>query len=254
MTTEAAPETTTTTALPTTTEAPTTTTTEPAGPYDAFLRSIDGQVFMEGVRESETVVVGRVFSEEMTDTELVDFAIAVCFLDEDLGLFDALEAIESTLGDLGWTSPADESMANLILASGSFTVCGIAGGGMGDDPLATIADVVPAYADGSTPTEDEAALIEAFLGTLDGEIFIEVVRDEEAGVLGSVFSTEMSDAELVAMAQGICHFEAEVGFIDALSLVEDELAAAGWGSPADQSLLSTIFGAASVTVCATVGG
>jgi hypothetical protein len=245
--------TTATTAAVTTTTTAAPTTTDAAGPYDAFLRSIDGEVFMDGVRESESVVLGRVFTEEMTDTEVVDFAIAVCFLDEDLGLFDALEAIEGALADLGWASPADDSQANLILASGSFTVCGIAGGGMGDNPSATIAEVVPAHAEGSTPIENEAALIEAFLGTLDGEVFIEVVRDEEAGVLGTVFSTEMSDAELVAMAQGICRLEAEVGFIDALQQAQDDLAAAGWNSPADQSLLSTMYGAASVSVCATVG-
>ena len=85
----------------------------------------------------------------------------------------------------------------------------------------------------------------------EAQTFIDIVRSEEALAPGSVFTTEMTDAELVAMALDLCRLADEAGVVEALNQTEDDLAADGWGSFADQSLLSTMYGAATVTVCFT---
>jgi hypothetical protein len=81
------------------------------------------QVLITDIRSTETIVVGHVFTELMTDDEIVAAALALCDMEGRLGLDPALEEAIAAVRALDWDAPANSSMVSRLLQVGAASVC-----------------------------------------------------------------------------------------------------------------------------------
>ena len=206
------------------------------------------QVLVSDIRSTETLVVGHVFTELMTDDEIVAAALALCDMERRLGRDAALEEAIAAVRSLDWDAPANSSMLSRLLQVGAASVCGEPDASA-ETPLAEVLPPRPQIGSGSTAADVDAS-IAGFLDTTEGGLFIATIREHEARYPG-VFTATMSDDELVVLARGICQTIGELGLG-----ADDELRryreAYGWTSDADSGAFALIVDS-SDPVCITVG-
>ncbi len=210
--------------------------------------SASRQVLVSDIRATETLVVGHVFTELMSDDEIVATALALCDMEQRLGRDSALVEATAMVRSLDWDAPANSSMVTRLLQVGSTSVCeepdAVAGA-----PLAEVLPPRPRIGSGATAADVEAS-IAGFLDTTEGVAFIATIRAHE-GEHPGVFTSAMSDDELVVLGRGICQTIGELG-----PAADDELRlhreAYGWTSEADTAAYALVV-AASDSVCITVG-
>lgn len=89
-----------------------------------FLATEDGQRFIEVIRQSERNS-SPVFTETMTDLDLVRLARGICSTEAELGA-DASTELRLYQQSRGWTQPSDEAMFGL-LSGASVLVCSTVG-------------------------------------------------------------------------------------------------------------------------------
>ena len=190
-----------------------------------------------------------VFTQLMTDDELVDAALALCQMRDQLGSEAAVAEASATARSLDWNAPANASMLERMLETASLSVCAEAGG---TAPLESLSLTLPARPQidiGANPSEVDES-VAAFLESPDGAGFIATIREQEASQ-GPVFTESMSDEDLVHLGRGICSTQAELG-----PSADDELrrhqAAYGWTSDADTAAFNLLIASVDA-VCATVG-
>lgn len=216
--------------------------------YAEFLATVEGKAFIAEIRDAEALVVGQVFTELMSDSDLVAAALVLCDMGDATDDTSAIAQASEVIDRFDWNMPAHGSMVERILGVGRPTACSV---GLSPPDLPFDAVVPPRPQNGLTPPiGDVDALIQGFLETANGQMFIKSIRDEEPR-LAPVFTETLSDAELVRLARGVCSTSAELGDAsgDELRLHQE---ARGWTSPADDEMFTLII-EDSDAVCATVG-
>ncbi len=240
-----------TTSVTTEAEEPDDSTTTTIDLYAAFLETTEGRVFIESIRASEALVVGEVFSEFMSDSDLVAAALALCEMETNLGFDPAIDEATTVVGTLDWNLPAHRSMLSQILGVGLSAVCDTPG----LPPTSRSLDEILPNRDQTSPPavpDDIDALIGAFLDTVEGQVFIKAIRDQEDATAAPVFTQELTDTQIVRFARGVCSTLAELG-PDATAEIQLHQQNEGWTSPADNAMVAVLVEAASGSVCATVG-
>jgi len=229
----------------TTTSAASSTT---VSPYAEFLATVEGGVFIGEIRDAEALVIGQVFTELMSDFDLVVAALALCEMSDKTDDVTAVAEASEVIDRFDWNMPAHESAVERILGIGRPTACSV---GLPPVGLPFDAVIPPRPQNGITPPlGDVDALMQGFLDTLDGQMFIKTIRDERRR-LAPVFTETLTDIELLRLARGFCSTSAELG--DASSkefrLHQESM---GWTGSADDEMFTLVI-EASDAVCAIVG-
>lgn len=226
-------------------------TTSTIAPYAAFLETAEGRRFVGSIRESEALVVGVVFSELMSDADLVAAALVLCEMETNLGFERAIDEATTVVSFLDWNLPAHRSMLGTILGIGLSAVCDTPGL---PPALQSLDQILPERDQTNSPAtaDDTEALIGAFLDTAVGQVFISTIRNQEDVTTAPVFTEALTDEEIVRFARGVCSTIAELG-PDATAEIQLHQQNQGWTSPADDAMVSVLLEAASGSVCATVG-
>ena len=217
-------------------------------PYAEFLTTVEGGVFIGEIRDAEALVIGEVFTELMSDSDLVAAALALCEMGDETGDVNAVAEAYDVIDRFDWNMPAHESMVERILGIGRPTACSVDLPPVG---LPFDAVIPPRPQDGiASPLGDVDALMQGFLDTLDGQMFIKAIRDEQKR-LAPVFTETLTDIELVRLARGFCSTSAELGDASG-SEFRLHQESRGWTGPADDKMFTLVI-EASDAVCATVG-
>lgn len=200
------------------------------------------------VRDAESLVVGLVFTQLMTDDDIVAATLALCELESRLGFDAAVTEATGILRSLDWRAPANGSMLGRMLRTGGMSVCGEEAGAAADTALADLLPARPQWG-GATAAEVDAA-VATFLDTSEGAVFISTIRQQEAEY-PAVFTAAMSDDDLVDLARGICSTIGELG-PDADAELRRHQESYGWTGEADGAMFALIVESADA-VCITVG-
>ncbi|OFW63301.1 MAG: hypothetical protein A2135_02960 [Actinobacteria bacterium RBG_16_67_15] len=201
------------------------------------------------VRDAESFVVGLVFTQLMTDDDIVAATLALCDVKSRLGYDTAIEEATGILRALDWRAPANGSMLGRMLRAGGTSVCGEAGT-EAETALAQLLPARPQFSIGGATAADVDAAVAAFLDTSEGDLFITTIRQQEAQH-PEVFTAAMSDDELVDLGRGICSTIGELG-PDADEELRRHQASYGWTGEADSAMFALIVDS-SEAVCITVG-
>ena len=200
------------------------------------------------VRDAESLVVGLVFTQLMTDDDIVAATLALCDLESRRGFDAAVEEATGILRSLDWRAPANGSMLGRMLRAGETSVCGEAG--TAETALAQLLPARPQFSIGGATAADVDAAVAAFLDTSEGDLFITTIRQQELEH-PEVFTAAMSDDELVDLGRGICSTIGELG-----PAADAELRGAqetyGWTGEADSAMFALIVDS-SDAICITVG-
>ena len=200
------------------------------------------------IRDAESLVVGLVFTQLMTDDDIVAATLALCDVESRLGYDAAIEEATGILRALDWRAPANGSMLGRMLRTGGTSVCGEAGT-EAETALAQLLPARPQWDPGATAADVDAA-VAAFLDTTEGNLFITTIRQQEAEH-PDVFTAAMSDDELIDLGRGICSTIGELG-PDADEELRRHQASYGWTGEADSAMFALIVDS-SDAVCITVG-
>jgi hypothetical protein len=199
------------------------------------------------IRDAESLVVGLVFTQLMTDDDIVAATLALCDLESRRGFDAAVEEATGILRSLDWRAPANGSMLGRMLRVGVTSVCGEAG--TAETALAQLLPARPQWDPGATAADVDAA-VAAFLDTTEGNLFITTIRQQEAEHSDG-FTAAMSDDELVDLGRGICSTIGELGS-DADEELRRHQESYGWTGEADSAMFALIVDS-SEAVCITVG-
>lgn len=198
------------------------------------------------IEATEDLVIGHVFTEFMPDSRLVEAARALCDLHDRVGVEDASQETDSLLRSLDWNAPANSAMLDLMLKVGRTTVCRDTTTAA---PLADLLPPRPPFATSADVAEIDQT-IATFLETDEGQRFIATIRDREA-TLVAVFTTTMTDEELVSQARGVCQTWAELGS-EADAELRRTQESYGWTGETDAAMFELLLDSADA-VCITVG-
>jgi hypothetical protein len=200
------------------------------------------------IRDAESLVVGLVFTQLMTDDDIVAATLALCDLESRRGFDAAVESATGILRSLDWRAPANGSMLGRMLRVGVTSVCGEAG--VAETTLAQLLPARPQFEIGGATAAAVDAAVAAFLDTSEGDLFITTIRQQEAEH-PEVFTAAMSDDALVDLGRGICSTIGELG-PDADEELRGHQESYGWTGEADSAMFALIVDS-SDAVCITVG-